>query len=126
MRFHVRQQLLLLPACALLAGGAAPAFANDDPVVMETFHRDLAECMKMTGADARHDCRRDAYAARDEARKGTLIPGAKFEQNKFLRCDVHKDPAEHEYCMRRMRGEGTVSGSVEGGGLLRELTVPAN
>jgi len=124
MIIHARKQLLLLSTCTLLA--AAPAFAKDDPAATEAFKHDIAGCAKLADATARHDCRRDAYAARDEARKGTLIAGANFEQNKFLRCEVHKDPAEHEYCMRRMRGEGTVSGSVEGGGLLRELTVPAN
>ena len=74
--------------------------------------------------------RREAGAARDEARRGELARGenaAQFEQNKFARCE--KLPGEErDYCIRRMNGEGTVSGSVEGGGLYRELrvTVPAD
>ncbi len=108
---------------ALLAAPALQAAGKSDPAVNETFQRDLAACQKVADADARKDCRREAYAVRDEARRGTLAEGTDFEQNRFARCEVHKDPTERSYCERRMRGEGTVSGSVEGGGLLRELKV---
>jgi hypothetical protein len=69
--------------------------------------------------------RREAGAARDEARRGVLARGenpAQFEQNKYARCDHHQG-LDRELCIRRMNGEGTVSGSVEGGGLYRELRV---
>jgi hypothetical protein len=69
--------------------------------------------------------RREAGAARDEARRGELARGenaAEFERNKYSRCESLSGD-EREYCVRRMNGEGTVSGSVEGGGLYRELRV---
>jgi hypothetical protein len=69
--------------------------------------------------------RREAGAARDEARRGELARGenaAQFEQNKFARCDKHAGE-DRELCLRRMSGEGTVSGSVQGGGIYRELRV---
>jgi hypothetical protein len=69
--------------------------------------------------------RREAGAARDEARRGELARGenaAQFEQNKFARCEKHSGE-DRELCMRRMSGEGTVSGSVQGGGIYRELRV---
>ena len=69
--------------------------------------------------------RREAGAARDEARRGELARGenpSQFEQNKFARCDKHAGE-DRELCLRRMSGEGTVSGSVQGGGIYRELRV---
>lgn len=67
----------------------------------------------------------EAQAARQEARQGKLKDNAdeaQRERNRFARCEYLKGD-DREYCIRRMNGEGTVSGSVEGGGLLRELTV---
>ena len=118
---------LLATAIVLLAATTAHTAGKNDSAVNEALQRDLATCQKAADADARHDCRREAYAVRDEARRGTLAEGADFDRNRFARCEVHKDPTERSYCERRMRGEGTVSGSVEGGGLLRELkvTIPA-
>jgi hypothetical protein len=110
-------------AALLLAAGGANSASKDDPAVSAAFQRELAACQRIADPDAHRTCRREAYAARDEARHGTLAEGADFERNKLARCEAHKDAAERDYCLRRMRGEGTVSGSVEGGGLLRELRV---
>jgi hypothetical protein len=107
----------------LLAASGANDPGKDAAAAREAFQRELAACVQIADADARRDCRREAYAARDEARRGTLDEGADFERNKFARCEAHKDLAERDYCLRRMRGEGTVSGSVQGGGILRELKV---
>jgi len=73
---------------------------------------------------------REEQAARQEARRGELARGdnpAEFERNRLARCDKHQGE-DRDYCIRRMNGEGTVSGSVEGGGIYRELrvTVPAD
>ena len=81
-------------------------------------------------AKAADDPKRDphvheAQAARQEARQGKLkdpVDAAQQERNRYARCEVHKGE-DRELCMRRMDGEGTVSGSVSGGGVLRELTV---
>jgi hypothetical protein len=80
--------------------------------------------------EGKDPARREFWAARDEARRGVLGKDddpAEFERNRLARCDLHKG-FDRELCLRRMRGEGTVSGSVEGGGILRELrvTVPAD
>ena len=65
-----------------------------------------------------------AGAALQEARRGRLDDGdAQFERNRLLRCD--RQPAEDRPdCVRRMNGEGVTSGSVEGGGIYRELVTP--
>lgn len=80
--------------------------------------------------EGKDPAKREFWAARDEERRGILgkeDDPAEFERNRLARCDVHKG-FDRELCLRRMRGEGTVSGSVEGGGILRELhvTVPAD
>jgi hypothetical protein len=75
----------------------------------------------------RATCLREAGAALQEAKRGRSgdAQGA-YERNRLLRCD-RLAAEEREDCLRRMRGEGTVSGSVESGGIYRELrtTVPA-
>ena len=81
-------------------------------------------------ANAADDPRRnphvhEAQAARQEARQGKLkdpVDATQQERNRYARCEVHKGE-DRELCIRRMNGEGTVTGSYEGGGLLRELTV---
>lgn len=74
--------------------------------------------------DRRDPSVREAQAAKRE-RVQNEDP-AQLERNRFTRCEAL--PADdRDYCILRMKGEGTVSGSVEGGGILRELrvTVPA-
>jgi len=68
---------------------------------------------------------RERGAAADEAKRGILGKNdnpAEFEHNRLARCDKHTGE-DRELCIRRMNGEGTVSGSVQGGGILRELRV---
>ena len=67
----------------------------------------------------------EAQAARQEARQGRLrnnADEAQRERNRYARCDVHTGE-DRALCIRRMNGEGIVTGSYEGGGILRELTV---
>jgi hypothetical protein len=79
-------------------------------------------------ADNRDPSVREAQAARQEAKRGRLQSEepAVLERNQRARCE-YLPLEDRDYCLRRMNGEGTVSGSVEGGGLIRELrvTVPA-
>lgn len=75
--------------------------------------------------DRRDPALREAGAAKQEARQGILARGdnpAEFERNRLARCDRHAGE-DRDLCIRRMNGEGTVSGSVEGGGIYRELRV---
>lgn len=75
--------------------------------------------------DRRDPAVREAGAAKQEARQGILARGenpAEFERNRLARCDRHEGE-DRDLCIRRMNGEGTVSGSVEGGGIYRELRV---
>ena len=86
------------------------------------------------GCDPRQDpaaCRREAGAARQEAARGGLTqPGATADVNASARCQAL--PAdERADCEARVRGTGsgasgttTTSGSVMGGGVVRESVTP--
>jgi len=85
----------------------------------------MAAAADRSTTDARDPSVREDQAARQEARRGRLTENAtpeERERNRYARCD-NLQGDDRQYCIRRMNGEGTVSGSVEGGGLYRELTV---
>ena len=76
-------------------------------------------------------CKRESGAARQEAKKGNLTaPGAAAGQNTADRCRALSG-GEKTDCLSRVSGGGTstttTSGSVEGGGQIRETTtvIPA-
>lgn len=116
-----------LAACAagfLLSATTAVAGRGDHTEAQTIYQADRAACLSGQTSQDRATCLREAGAALQEARRGRLDDGqARFEQNRLLRCD--RQPAEdRQYCVRRMNGEGLTSGSVEGGGIYRELVVP--
>ena len=88
------------------------------------YQQDRAACLSGQTNQDRATCLREAGAALQEARRGGLDDRqAEYERNRLLRCD--SQPAEdRQDCVRRMSGEGTISGSVAGGGILRELVTP--
>jgi hypothetical protein len=91
------------------------------------YEQDRAACNSGQSNQDRATCLREAGAALGEAKRGNLRDGqTSYEQNQTLRCDRLKE-GDRDDCLRRMHGEGTVSGSVESGGIYRELRtiVPA-
>jgi hypothetical protein len=119
------ERLLLLFVFALLFASLMASAA--EPVRPASAHRQYLEerayCLSGRSAQDRATCLREAGAARNEATSGKLADAsADFEKNRIARCSYQKGN-DYGYCVRRMRGEGTVSGSVEGGGILRELVV---
>lgn len=125
--FYTMERVLILFAIAamlatIFAQAAEPARAGAE--VQKRFVQERAVCQGVEDAVA---CRREAGAALQEAKSGKLSDAnTSFESNKVARCAYLKGD-DKDYCVRRMNGEGTTSGSVEGGGILRELivTVPA-
>lgn len=100
---------------------SAPAFAQ------MSYQEERAACLQVADEADRKTCLREAGAARVEAKRGGLTEQAEYQQNLLARCN-YLPKADHEDCVRRMKGEGSVSGSVAGGGLYRELRtiVPAD
>lgn len=90
------------------------------------YQRDRTLCLTGLTHQDRTACLREAAAARDEARRGRLADEegpTQYLENALLRC--RPLPAdERADCEARVRGEGTVRGSVEAGGIYREKVTP--
>lgn len=125
---HARSsRILALGACAALLA-ATPVLAQSTKGArtgtQSTYQADRAACMNGQSHQDRQTCLREAAAAQVEARRGGLADkGADYERNKLARCDAQTVPADRDMCMRMMKGEGSTSGSVEGGGIYREFSV---
>jgi hypothetical protein len=107
--------LALCAAGALLS--ATTAAAADRPNLSEAqgaYERDRAACMSGRTGQDRAVCLREASAVLQES---------DFERNRLLRCEK-QPPEDRQDCVRRMSSEARTSGSVEGGGVLRELVTP--
>lgn len=85
------------------------------------YRSERAVCMSGQSNQDRATCLKEASAARAEARRNRLDTGtAQLQQNARARCAAL--PADDRSdCEKRMSGDGAVSGSVNDGGLLREL-----
>ncbi len=116
--------LALCAAGVLLSATAAAADRGNRSDAQAVYQRDRAACINGQTSQERATCLREAGAALQEARRGRLDDGqAQFERNRLIRCDS-QPPQDRPECVRRMSGEGSTSGSVEGGGILRELVTP--
>jgi len=110
-----------------LVAGMAAAAGGDLAEAQARYKQDRAACLSGQSYQDRASCLREAGTALQEAKRGRLGDDqSAYEKNRLMRCD--RLPAgNREDCLRQMHGEGTVSGSVESGGIFRELrtTVPA-
>lgn len=87
------------------------------------YAQERAACLNGSSNQDRATCLKEAAAALKEAKAGHLNDSQQdFAANALLRCKALPGD-QQELCHRRMRGEGQVSGSVQQGGVLRELTV---
>jgi len=124
----LRRLSLARLSLAVVAGftlqGALAADPNrllPDTDAQARYERERAACMAgQTTNEDRATCLKEAGAALAEARKGNLDNGnGQLRKNAKDRCNALAGD-ERSDCIARMNGEGTVSGSVGGGGLLRE------
>lgn len=108
---------------AALRGGLAVALAAS---AWTAWAQPAPDC------DSRQDpaaCRREAGAAREEARRGGLTTPAEGNAgaNAMARCQL-QPAADRADCEARVRGSGagttTTEGSVMGGGIIRETVTP--
>ena len=112
-------------ACAALAVLGASSALAASPVASDAqarYEQDRARCLSGQSGQAQDTCMREAGAARDAANKGQLSDGeGKLRKNAKDRCEVLAGD-ERRDCMARMKGapNTTESGSVKGGGILRE------
>ena len=113
----------LCAVAAFMSSSAATTLAADAPQEAQTrYEQERARCLGGQSGQAQETCLKEAGAARDAARKGQLADGdGKLRKNAKERCDVLVGDEKRD-CMARMKGASntTESGSVKGGGIIRE------
>lgn len=125
-----RRPLLLFAAASLLALGAATAqvagAADEAPRAgsSTSYRAQVQDCKAGRTQQDRATCLLEARNAHAAQRRGALDDGAsdaQYEANAKARCGVFKDAEGKAACEARVMGYGNVSGSVAGGGVLREV-----
>lgn len=112
---------------AILISGVAAAATPGTSDAETLYQRERTICLSDQSHQDRATCLQEASAALRAARLGRLDDGTSpYQQNRLMRCAALLQE-DREDCVRRVQGAGTVSGSVESGGIYRELrtTVPA-
>lgn len=114
-------RLLALTLSLLATTGAWSQAAAD--ASRARYEAERRACLAgLTGQDL-STCLTEASNAYGERQRGAE-PGVSEDtllRNRLRRCEVHQGD-ERADCEARMRGQGQTSGSVDGGGVLRELT----
>jgi hypothetical protein len=115
-----RHCLAGLTAALLLAPAA---YAESSSAAMATYKQDVADCNAGRTNQSLHDCLYEARSALRDTRNGRLQSEDQHSlmENELARCQVHPPGDERVACERMARGEGTVSGSVEAGGDLKQI-----
>ena len=119
-RLFARLFGLSLAAAALLCAPFVSAEQGGATGAQQRYEQERARCQSgQSGQDLR-TCLREAGAALQAARQGQLDDhNARYMRNALERCKP-LPPDEAKDCRDRIAGQGTVSGSVKGGGLYRE------
>jgi len=109
---------LSMAAAALLCSPFVSAEQGAD--ARARYEQERSRCMSGQSGQDLKTCLREAGAALQAARQGQLDDnGARYTRNALERCKpLPLDEAKD--CRDRVMGQGTVSGSVKGGGLYRE------
>lgn len=127
IRFPFRCLTLAVAGSLLCATAALATNAGASADAQARYREDMAYCNSGKSNQDLATCRLEARNALAEAKRGGLsdAPG-QYQQNALRRCDAQKGD-DRIACEARMRGEGSVEGSVAGGGILREsvTVVPA-
>ncbi|MBA3771799.1 MAG: hypothetical protein H0X13_04745 [Ramlibacter sp.] len=119
-----RKSLVSFGVAALLAVTAATAQVATGTTGIDasgSFQQEVNACMTGKTQQDRDTCLTEARNAQSDKKRGVLDnAGAKFETNADARCDVLAGE-EKAACQARVAGRGNTTGSVAGGGVLREV-----
>jgi hypothetical protein len=109
---------------ALLVALLSVAVAAEADAARQRYMQERENCLAGRSHQPQDVCLREASAALDAARRGQLAAEdpARLATNALARCDAR--PADQRsMCERMVRGDGTVTGSVDSGGFVREIRV---
>lgn len=108
---------------AMLSVPLAAIAAPKPDAIQETYLKEREACLTGRSAQDRATCLKEAGAARQEARRGTLdsrVDARQLTENALARCRaVHTE--DRADCERLALGDGRSSGSVAEGAVLKEL-----
>lgn len=114
------QRLVPALTAALLMASTAAMAQTPSSDARARYEQEREKCMTNNTQDSLATCLREATNALDAARKGQLSnPGPAAADNATQRCGAFQSAAEQAECVRRLQSS-SVSGSVSGGGVLRE------
>lgn len=111
--------------CALAVGAASAQVASSTQTGIDnsgSYERERAACLSGATPQAQDTCLREAANAQADKRKGELQTQGQDQltANAMRRCDA-LGGEDHAACTARVLGYGNQSGSVGGGGVIREV-----
>ena len=116
--FGVTALLAVTAATAQVATGAPGATGID---ASGNYQQEVQACMTGRTQQDQETCLKEARNAQADKKRGVLDnAGAQFQTNAAARCEVQAGE-DKAACQARVMGYGNTSGSVAGGGLLREV-----
>jgi hypothetical protein len=114
--------LSMVAAAAMLCSPFVSAEEGGATAAKARYEQERSRCLSGQSGQDLKTCLREAGAALQASRQGQLDDrDARYTRNALERCKpLPADDAKD--CRDRVLGQGTVSGSVKGGGLYREKT----
>lgn len=122
----MKKHLLVLSSLAMSLS-VHTAVQAQNPTPEQAYNDAIQACTQMTDAAAKANCRRDAGAAFQQAKRTppAQIDSNTFNQNRMMRCQSLPNASMQEDCAAQMSGQIQTEefGSVAGGGILRKSTI---
>lgn len=118
-----RYALLTATIATAICGVSGISFAQSAPDdARARYTQEREKCLTHNTQDTLASCLHEAGAALGASRNGQLSqPGPSAAANTTDRCNTFQSAAEQAECVQRIQGPNTTtSGSVSGGGILRE------
>lgn len=113
---------LLAASASFMSANASAADSSSD--IASRYRAEAAACSNGTSNQDRATCLQEAGAARSAAKNGQMNQREHdYRQNALKRCDA-VPAGQRDECIRMRSGEGTSSGSVGSGGIIREIVTP--
>ena len=121
-RFLPRVLLGAVCLCAGLLGATAGAH---EPMLDNSgrYPEELRACREGRTAEDRPTCEREARNAEADRKRGRLTNAGDFQQNALARCQAFDQADDKEACRARVVGHVEITGSVAGGGILRQVAI---
>jgi hypothetical protein len=110
----------LLTASLVLAMGAASAQALD---TSGDYRQEIRACHEGRTAQTLSTCLLEARNAEADRRRGLLANQGDFRDNALARCQVFQTADDLSACQARIEGPVEITGSVAGGGILRQVAI---